>query len=144
MTFWRSSLLLLWSKSLLKVTGAAWNLFLVKTAAALQGISEEMKARSGFVVFPGFTPTTTPDARKPWGYVPEVGTYFFFAAGIVGKQLYVVAAPLGGPEAHHAACLQLAAFDQVTQCLLSISVEAADELGASSTSSCHRWKKRSS
>ncbi len=36
------------SKSLLKVTGAAWNLFFVNTAAAAHGRSEAMKARSGF------------------------------------------------------------------------------------------------
>ena len=41
----------------LTVTGAAWNLFLVKTAAAEHGVSETIKARSGKRVFEGFTPT---------------------------------------------------------------------------------------
>jgi len=71
------------SNALLKVTGAAWNLFLVKTAAAEQGTSEVMKARSGLVVLFGLTPTIVPDTRNPLGYVPSVGTYFFLAAGML-------------------------------------------------------------
>ena len=39
------------------VTGAAWNLFLVKTAAAEQGFSDERMARSGRCLLLGFTPT---------------------------------------------------------------------------------------
>ena len=69
------------SRARLKVTGAAWNLFFVNTAAAAHGTSDASSARSGFVVFPGFTPTIVPDARNPRGYVPDVGTYFRFAAG---------------------------------------------------------------
>ena len=41
----------------LTVTGAAWNLFWVKTAAAEHGVSEVSKAKSGKRVFDGFTPT---------------------------------------------------------------------------------------
>ena len=41
----------------LTVTGAAWNLFLVKTAAAEHGASEAINARSGKRVFDAFTPT---------------------------------------------------------------------------------------
>src|ERR1700722_9777925 len=70
------------SMALLTCTGAAWNLFFVNTAAAEHGCSDAMKARSGYLVFDGLTPTWVPETRKPFGYVPEVGTYFCFAAGI--------------------------------------------------------------
>jgi hypothetical protein len=73
---------LLLSISLLTVTGAAWNLFLVNTAAAAHGVSDVMNARSGALLFVAFTPTCVPDTKKPLGYVPLVGTYFCFAAGI--------------------------------------------------------------
>ena len=67
---------------LLTVTGAAWNLFLVNTAAAEHGVSDVMSARSGNLVFEGLTPTCVPETRKPLGYVPELGIYFCLAAGI--------------------------------------------------------------
>lgn len=70
------------SRSRLKVTGAAWNLFLVKTAAAAQGWSEVIKARSGLVVLAGLTPTLTAATRKPSGKVPDFGTYLSLFAGI--------------------------------------------------------------
>lgn len=76
-------LFLLFSISLLTVTGAAWNLFFVKTAAAAHGVSEARNARSGVLLFAGFTPTYVPETRKPLGYVPLVGTYFCFAGGTV-------------------------------------------------------------
>ena len=63
-------------------TGAAWNLFVVKTAAPLQGRSEAISAISGLDMLEGLTPTCVPDTEKPLGYVPEVGTYFVFEAGI--------------------------------------------------------------
>lgn len=43
--------------SRLTVTGAAWNLFFVNTAAAEQGFSDEISARSGKCSLLGFTPT---------------------------------------------------------------------------------------
>lgn len=67
MTLRRPALALLLRMPRLKVTGAAWNLFLVKTAAADAGRSEVTRARSGLVVLPGLTPTRTPEARKPLG-----------------------------------------------------------------------------
>ena len=51
----------------LTVTGAASNLFFVKTAAAEQGVSDIIRARSGLCVFEGLTPTWVPDTRKPRG-----------------------------------------------------------------------------
>ena len=69
--------------ALLTTTGAAWKAFLVKTAEAEQGVSDTIRARSGRVVLVGFTPTWVPDARNPFGYVPDVGTYFCFPAGMV-------------------------------------------------------------
>jgi hypothetical protein len=66
----------------LNVTGAAWNLFFVKTAAADAGRSDVTGARSGLLVLPGLTPTKTPEARKPLGYVPDVGTYLSLAGGM--------------------------------------------------------------
>lgn len=59
--------LLFLSMSLLTVTGAAWNLFVVKTAAPEQGVSEAIKARSSKRVFEALTPTCALDARKPLG-----------------------------------------------------------------------------
>lgn len=53
--------------SLLTVTGAAWNLFLVNTAAEEHGVSEAIKARSSNRVFEGLTPTCVAEARKPFG-----------------------------------------------------------------------------
>ena len=50
-------LLLRFNIFLLTVTGAAWNLFLVKTAAAAHGISDARKARSGLLLLDGLTPT---------------------------------------------------------------------------------------
>ena len=41
----------------LTVTGAASNLFFVKTAAAEQGVSDMIRARSGLCVFEDLTPT---------------------------------------------------------------------------------------
>lgn len=49
------------------VTGAAWNLFVVKTAAPEHGTSEATRARSGKRVFDGLTPTCVPDTTKPLG-----------------------------------------------------------------------------
>lgn len=66
----------------LTVTGAAWKIFCVNTAAEEQGLSDVTRARSGNRVFDAFTPTWIPETRKPWGYVPVVGTYFRFASGI--------------------------------------------------------------
>lgn len=86
-TLRRPALALVWSTFRLKVTGAAWNLFLVNTAAAEHGNSEVTKARSGLLVLPGLTPTKTPEARKPLGYVPDVGTYFILAWGIAPPRL---------------------------------------------------------
>ena len=63
-------------------TGAAWNLLVVNTAAPLQGRSEAISAISGFEVLDGLTPTWVPDTENPFGYVPEVGTYLTFEAGI--------------------------------------------------------------
>ena len=51
--------------SRLIVTGAAWNLFFVKTAAAEQGLSEVMSARSGLCLLEGLTPIWVPETRKP-------------------------------------------------------------------------------
>lgn len=42
--------------SRLTITGAAWNLFLVNTAAAEQGILDKRIARSGRYLLVGFTP----------------------------------------------------------------------------------------
>lgn len=70
------------SMDLLILTGAAWNLLVVKTAAAEHGFSEAMNARSGNLVLEALTPTWVPDTLKPLGYVPEVGTYFCFDSGI--------------------------------------------------------------
>ena len=67
------SLALRASRSLLNTTGAAWNLFLVNTAAAAQGRSDASSARSGRVLFEGLTPTSAPPTRKPCGYVPDLG-----------------------------------------------------------------------
>lgn len=63
------------------VTGAAWNLFVVNTAAAAHGDSEAMSARSSKRVLLALTPTCALPVLKPRGYVPAVGTYFFFEAG---------------------------------------------------------------
>jgi hypothetical protein len=63
-------------------TGAAWNLLVVNTAAPFAGISDATNAMSGFDLLDAFTPTCTPDAEKPLGYVPDCGTYFCLAAGI--------------------------------------------------------------
>ena len=56
-----------WRISRLTVTGAAWNLFLVKTAAPEQGFSDAMSARSGKHVLEALTPTWVPETRKPLG-----------------------------------------------------------------------------
>lgn len=48
-------------------TGAAWNLLVVKTAAAFAGVSDVMNAMSGFDLLDGFTPTCTPETEKPFG-----------------------------------------------------------------------------
>ncbi len=53
--------------SRLTVTGAAWNLFFVKTAAPEHGVSEQSRARSGKDLLDGFTPTCVPETRKPLG-----------------------------------------------------------------------------
>lgn len=66
-TLRRPAFRLPWSTLRLKVTGAAWNLFLVKTAAAAQGRSDVTMARSGLLVLPGLTPTKMPAAAKPCG-----------------------------------------------------------------------------
>jgi hypothetical protein len=78
----RSALFLCNSTFRLTTTGAAWNLFLVKTAAAEHGVSDAMIQRSGELALLGLTPTCVPLARKPLGYIPLLGTYFCFAAGI--------------------------------------------------------------
>ncbi len=49
------------------VTGAAWNMFWVNTAAADAGLSEVRSARSGNRVLDAFTPTWVPETRKPLG-----------------------------------------------------------------------------
>ena len=67
---------------LLTRTGAAWNLFVVKTAAPAHGVSDAIKARSGKRVFDALTPTWVPDTLKPFGYVPDMGMYFCLEAGI--------------------------------------------------------------
>lgn len=59
---WRQS-----SIALLTVTGAARTLFLVNTAAAEQGFSEAIIARSGNCLLLALMPTWMPDARKPLG-----------------------------------------------------------------------------
>ena len=46
-----------WRVSRLTVTGAAWKMFCVKTAAAEAGNSDVMRARSGKRVLDGLTPT---------------------------------------------------------------------------------------
>lgn len=66
----------------LTCTGAAWNLFVVNTAAAEHGSSDEIRARSGNLVLDAFTPTCVPDTTKPLGYVPDVGMNFFFDCGM--------------------------------------------------------------
>lgn len=44
--------------NLLTCTGAAWNLFVVNTAAAaVHGSSDEIRAKSGYFVFEALTPT---------------------------------------------------------------------------------------
>lgn len=58
---------LLCSISLLTTTGAAWNLFFVKTAAPEHGVSDAINARSGNRVFVGLTPACVPETRKPLG-----------------------------------------------------------------------------
>ena len=68
--------------ALLTCTGAALNLFVVKTAAAEHGASETIIAKSGNFVFEGLTPTWVPETENPLGYVPDLGTYFCFASGI--------------------------------------------------------------
>lgn len=64
------------------MTGAAWNLFFVKTAAAEHGLSEAIKAKSGKRVLDGLTPTWMPETEKPFGYVPDSGMYFCLDGGI--------------------------------------------------------------
>ena len=64
---------------LLIVTGAAWNIFWVKTAAAEHGVSVTIRPRSGKRVLDALTPTWVPETEKPLGYVPAVGTYCCFA-----------------------------------------------------------------
>lgn len=53
--------------SRLIVTGAAWNMFCVNTAAADAGLSDVRSARSGKRVLDAFTPTWVPDTRTPLG-----------------------------------------------------------------------------
>lgn len=54
-------------------TGAAWNTFVVNTAAALMGfrglVITAKSSNRGFF----FTPTWIPETRKFFGYVPDVG-----------------------------------------------------------------------
>ena len=66
----------------LTVTGAAWKMFCVNTAAADAGLSDVRSARSGKRVLDAFTPTWVPETRNPLGYVPVVGTCFCFAGGM--------------------------------------------------------------
>lgn len=68
--------------SLLTCTGAAWNLLVVNTAAAEHGVSDEIKARSGNLVFDALTPTCVPETTKPLGYDPDEGMNFRLEAGI--------------------------------------------------------------
>ena len=49
------------------VTGAAWNMFCVNTAAADAGVSDVRSARSGKRVLDAFTPTWVPETRNPLG-----------------------------------------------------------------------------
>ena len=51
--------------SRLTVTGAAWNVFCVNTAAAEAGFSDVRSARSGSRVLDAFTPTCVPETRNP-------------------------------------------------------------------------------
>ena len=51
----------------LMVTGAAWNMFCVNTAAADAGVSDVRSARSGKRVLDAFTPTWVPETRNPLG-----------------------------------------------------------------------------
>ena len=51
----------------LTVTGAAWNMFCVNTAAADAGFSDVRSARSGNRVLDAFTPTWVPETRNPLG-----------------------------------------------------------------------------
>lgn len=49
----------------LNVTGAAWNIFWVNTAAADAGLSDVRSARSGKRVLDAFIPTWVPETRNP-------------------------------------------------------------------------------
>ena len=49
------------------VTGAAWKIFWVKTAAADAGLSDVRRARSGNRVLDALTPTWVPETRNPLG-----------------------------------------------------------------------------
>ena len=49
------------------VTGAAWKMFCVKTAAADAGLSDVRSARSGKRVLDALTPTWVPETRYPLG-----------------------------------------------------------------------------
>ena len=69
------------STSWLTSTGAARNLFWVKTAAAVHGVSDAIKVRSAKRVLDGLMPTWATPAPKPAGYVPELGTYFLLDGG---------------------------------------------------------------
>ena len=60
-------LFLLFNIFRLTVTGAAWNLFFVNTAAAAHGVSEARNARSGVLLFVGLTPTCVPETKNPFG-----------------------------------------------------------------------------
>lgn len=62
-------------------TGAALNMFVVKTAAAAAGVCDVSRARSSYFVFVGFTPACALPTRKPFGYVPVVGMYFNLFGG---------------------------------------------------------------
>ena len=53
--------------SRLTVTGAAWKMFWVKTAAADAGLSDVRSARSRKRVLEAFTPTWVPETRNPLG-----------------------------------------------------------------------------
>lgn len=68
--------------SLVTCTEAAWNLFVVKTAAAEHGVSEHISATSGKWVFDVLTPAWVAETRKPFGYVPSQGTNLCLTEGI--------------------------------------------------------------
>lgn len=68
--------------SLLTVTDAAGNSFLVKTAAPHEGVSDATRIKSGCDLLAGFIPALMLPTRKPFGYVPVDGTNLCLLAGM--------------------------------------------------------------